>query len=122
MGSNRAWPRRSTGGPLHSLRCAPLPCCPYDSRPIVAVFVAPIRPGVVPGRKPKIRSNTMSDTNETNRPTHNIFQVIGDGENAIWIRVGAAWLHKDERGAHLVFNSFPLTGKIVMRERNDREA
>lgn len=65
----------------------------------------------------------MSDTNETtNRPTHTIFQVLGDGEKAIWLRVGAAWLHQDTRGARLVFNSFPLTGRIVMRERDDEQA
>lgn len=63
----------------------------------------------------------MSDTNETNRPTHNIYQVLGDGENAIWIKVGAAWNHKDTRGARLVFNSFPLTGRIVMRERTEQD-
>lgn len=43
----------------------------------------------------------MSDTNETpNRPTHTIFQVLGDGEKATWLRVGAAWLHQDMRTAH----------------------
>jgi hypothetical protein len=62
----------------------------------------------------------MTDTNETNRPTHTIFQVI-DGEKPIWIRIGAAWSHKDTRGAHLVFNSFPVTGRIVMRERTERD-
>ena len=64
----------------------------------------------------------MSDTNESNnRPSHHIFQVVGDGDKATWLRVGAAWLHQDTRGARLVFNSFPLTGRIVMRERAERE-
>ena len=63
----------------------------------------------------------MSDTNESKRPTHNIFQVLGDGDKATWLRVGAAWLHADTRGARLAFNSFPLTGRIVMRERTERD-
>ncbi len=63
----------------------------------------------------------MTDTNEDNRPTHTIYQVL-DGEKATWLRVGAAWMHKDNRGARLVFNSFPLTGRIVMRERTEADA
>ena len=72
-----------------------------------------IRPGVVPGQHQETE-NIMS--NETNRPTHGIFQVIGDDSKAIWLRVGAAWLHKDTRGAQIVLNSVPLTGRLVMRE------
>ena len=64
----------------------------------------------------------MSDTNETNKPSHYIFQVLGDGDNAIWMRVGAAWSHGDGKGARLVFNSFPLTGRTVMRERTEADA
>ncbi len=64
----------------------------------------------------------MSDTNETNKPSRYIFQVLGDGENATWTRVGAAWSHRDTRGARLVFNAFPLTGRIVMRERTENGA
>lgn len=64
----------------------------------------------------------MSDTNETtNRPTHTIYQVLGDGKDAVWLRIGAAWMHGDSRGAQLSFNSFPLTGRIVMRERKDEQ-
>lgn len=58
----------------------------------------------------------MSTSNENKRPTHSIFQVLGEGDKAIWVRIGAAWLHGDTRGANLVLNSIPLTGRIVMRE------
>lgn len=72
------------------------------------------------GPKRETRRLKLSDPNEpSNRPSHTIFQVLDDGEKAIWLRVGAAWLHQDTRGARLVFNSFPLTGRIVMRERDD---
>ena len=64
----------------------------------------------------------MSNNETTNRPTHGIYQVIGEKEKAIWIRVGAAWQHRDDQGARLVFNSFPLTGRIVMRELTEKDA
>jgi hypothetical protein len=58
----------------------------------------------------------MSTTPENNKPTHAIWQVTGEGERARWNRVGAAWLHKDTKGANLKFDSFPLSGRIVLRE------
>lgn len=76
-----------------------------------------IRPGMVPGQN----ETEIIMSNETNRPTHGLFQVIGDDSKAIWLRVGAAWLHKDTRGAQIVLNSIPLTGRLVMRELTEKE-
>lgn len=117
MGTVTAPGRRSTGRPIHSLRSrvARVTCALMG-----AVFHDPIRPGVVPGQNNM--ESEMSNTNETNRPTHTIFQVLGDGDKATWLRVGAAWMHADNQGARLVFNSFPLTGRIVMRARTDEAA
>jgi hypothetical protein len=66
----------------------------------------------------------MSTTPGTPRkPTHAIWQVHGDGEKKRWRRVGAAWLHKDTKGANLEFDSFPLSGRVVLREiKNDNAA
>lgn len=64
----------------------------------------------------------MSDTkNESNRPSHGIYQVQGDKDKARWTRVGAAWMHKDGKGARLVFDAFPLTGRILLREFTEQE-
>lgn len=50
------------------------------------------------------------------RPTHAIYQVLGEGDNARWIRIGSAWEHrKDGKGMNLVFDSFPLVGHIAVR-------
>lgn len=57
-----------------------------------------------------------NETKESKRPTHAIYQVIGDDDKARWNRIGAAWMHKDVKGANMRFDSFPLTGRIVMRE------
>jgi hypothetical protein len=57
----------------------------------------------------------------TNRPTHAIYQVIGDDDKARWNRVGSAWLHKDTQGANLKFDSMPMHGRIVVRAIKDIE-
>lgn len=60
-------------------------------------------------------------TNEAKRPTHAIYQVLGEGEKARWIRIGAAWLHKDEKGANLVFDALPVSGRTVIREVTEQQ-
>ncbi|NBU58324.1 MAG: hypothetical protein EBS23_00810 [Betaproteobacteria bacterium] len=57
--------------------------------------------------------------NESNRPTHAIWLVTGEGEKSRWNRIGSAWLHNDKKGANLKFESFPLTGRVVIREIED---
>jgi hypothetical protein len=47
--------------------------------------------------------------------------VQGEGEKARWNRVGAAWLHKDSKGANLSFDSFPLSGRVVVRELTEKD-
>ena len=59
--------------------------------------------------------------NDTNRPTHAIWQVNGEGEKARWTRVGAAWMHNDKKGANLKFDCFPLGGRIVVREITEQD-
>lgn len=59
----------------------------------------------------------MSNTNtEPKRPTHNIWRVTGDGENARWVKVGAAWPHKSGGGFNLVFDAVPVSGRTVLRK------
>ena len=60
-------------------------------------------------------------SNDTNRPTHAIWQVNGEGDKARWTRVGAAWLHKDTKGANLKFDAFPMTGRVVVREITEQD-
>lgn len=63
-----------------------------------------------------MKETTISKTNETKRPTHAVYQVIGEGEKARWTRIGAAWMHKDNKGANVVLDALPLTGRTVLRE------
>lgn len=65
---------------------------------------------------------TTNQKTNTNKPTHAIYQVIGDDSNAKWFRVGSAWMHKDLHGANLKFDSFPLSGRTVLRAIDDKPA
>ncbi len=61
----------------------------------------------------------MKNTNEGKRPSHAIWQVIGQGEQARWIRVGAAWTNRDGKGFTLKFDAYPVAGRTVIREFTD---
>ncbi len=50
-------------------------------------------------------------------PTHEVFHVVGDGENARWTKIGVAWQHKDAEGMTLAVNYSPLiNGRTVVRQ------
>lgn len=61
-------------------------------------------------------------TNQPKRPTHAIFQVIGDDDKTRWIRVGAAWPNKDGKGFSLKFDAYPVVGRVMVREINEQDA
>lgn len=63
----------------------------------------------------------MSDEREKSdrRPSHRLYQVVGDGEASTWIPIGAAWPHKDEQGFNVVCDAVPLSGRMVLRAPDD---
>ncbi|QCI63953.1 hypothetical protein [Phreatobacter stygius] len=63
----------------------------------------------------------MKNTNEPNRPSHIIWQVIGETGKARWIRVGAGWANKDGKGLTLKFDAYPVAGRTVIRELTEQE-
>lgn len=65
----------------------------------------------------------MSTNDKTKqRPSHELFVVQDNNGKARWIKIGAAWLNKDKKGANLTFECMPLTGKVVMREVTEGQA
>ena len=58
----------------------------------------------------------------TNRPTHRLFRVEGDGKSASWTEIGAAWPNKDGQGFSIDCKVLPLGGRIVMRAIIERKA
>lgn len=49
------------------------------------------------------------------KPTHRLYRVIGEGENARWTPIGAAWPNRDGQGFNFELAAVPLAGRIVMR-------
>ena len=62
----------------------------------------------------------MSDKPK-NRPAFALYSVRGDGEDASWSRIGAAWQHKDGDGFSIKLEMVPLSGRIVMRREKPQE-
>lgn len=54
--------------------------------------------------------------NETKSlPAFTLYSVTGDGKNARWTRIGAAWTNRDGKGFSLAVGAIPLQGRMVMR-------
>jgi hypothetical protein len=72
--------------------------------------------------KSTVTSPELSDTSQAaNVPSHGVYVVEGEGDDAYWTRVGAAWLHRDGQGFNVALSAVPLTGRLVLRVRKDRE-
>lgn len=62
----------------------------------------------------------MTDTTK-NRPSHRLFNVTGDGDNARWTDIGVAFATKDGNGYTLILNAIPVNGRVVMRTADDKK-
>lgn len=58
----------------------------------------------------------------TNRPSHQIFVVDGEGDKAVWTRIGAAWPHKNGGGFTVqLVAGLSVSGRFVIRpSKEDR--
>lgn len=55
-------------------------------------------------------------TEKSNRtPSHRVYIVKGESENAKWIEIGVAWPNADGQGFAIVFDALPIGGRLVMR-------
>lgn len=54
-----------------------------------------------------------TQNNNAKRPSHRLYQVVGEGKSAIWTPIAGAWAHSDGKGFNILV---PFIGKIVMRE------
>lgn len=65
----------------------------------------------------------MKQQTKSNRPSHAVYVVEGEGERAFWTKIGAAWQHEDGDGFNVTLTAIPLTGRLVIRKpKADREA
>lgn len=58
----------------------------------------------------------MTEANQSKKPAYRVYVVKGDGENARWVEIGAAWPHQDGKGFAIDLDALPLEGRIVLRE------
>jgi hypothetical protein len=58
----------------------------------------------------------MTTNTQTRAPTHSLYVVSGDSENARWTRIGAAWPNQDGKGFSMALDAAPIAGRLVMRE------
>ena len=63
----------------------------------------------------------MKSVDQTKKPTHTVYTVSGEGDNAIWNKVGVAWTHKDQKGLNQSINLLGLETKLVIRENKDEQ-
>lgn len=54
------------------------------------------------------------------KPTHRLYRVLGDGPDASWTPIGAAWPHKDGQGFAVSCDAVPLQGRLVLRVITER--
>lgn len=64
---------------------------------------------------------TKTTTNQ--KPSHDVFHVVGEGDAARWTRLGAAWQHKDGEGFNIQLNFMPIgaEGRFVVRKVKPRD-
>lgn len=63
---------------------------------------------------------TTQSNHLARKPTHRLYRVSGDGKDAIWTPVGAAWPNKDGQGFSVTCEAVPLQGRIIMRVTTER--
>lgn len=45
----------------------------------------------------------------------------GEGQDAVWNRVGAAWQHRDGKGFDIQMDATPVDGRLTLREQKREE-
>ena len=47
-------------------------------------------------------------------PDFNVYAVNGEGKSAFWVKLGAAWKHREGDGFNLVLQALPLNNRLVL--------
>lgn len=63
----------------------------------------------------------MKKPTETRRPSHAVYVIEGEGQNAFWTKVGAAWQHEDGEGFNILLSALPVNGRLVLRKPKPQE-
>jgi len=65
----------------------------------------------------------MTTTSKPNRPSHEVFMVEGDKENADWTEIGVLWAHQKGGGFNLVLKALPMSrdARLVILPRREKK-
>ena len=58
----------------------------------------------------------------SNKPTHDLCIVSGEGKTAVWTRVAALWPTKDEGFSGEIPQGVSVSGRVVIQKRKTDEA
>ncbi len=58
---------------------------------------------------------TNQSQSSSRMPSHRLYRVDGDCENANWTDIGAAWPNKDGLGFSVICHAVPMRGRMVLR-------
>lgn len=70
----------------------------------------------------RVGSTERSHSMSSSTPTHKVYVVEGEGDEAFWTRVGSAWAHKDGKGFNVTLSALPTNGRLVLRVPNEDDA
>lgn len=65
------------------------------------------------------KKNETATETKRNLPTHGVYVIEGEGSDAFWAKVGAAWSHADGQGFNITMTAVPLSGRLVLRARKE---
>ena len=57
----------------------------------------------------------MTTQTNSNRPSHGVYTVEGEGKEAYWTKIGAAWAPQDGDGFSIQLTALPLDGRLSIR-------
>lgn len=60
---------------------------------------------------------------DTSKPVYDVYVVEDRGkeQDAFWLKVGAAFAHKDQDGMNIVLQALPPNGRLVLRRFKEKE-
>jgi len=63
----------------------------------------------------------MKSVEQSKQPTHNVYTVDEAGNKDYWLKIGAAWEHKDNQGLTLFIYVLGFKTKLIIREIKDKQ-
>ena len=60
---------------------------------------------------------------QNSKPVYDVYIVEdrGEDQDAFWLKVGAAFAHKDQDGMNIVLKALPTNGRLVLRRFKEKE-